>query len=304
MVPEEEAMAERSPYEEILDEENQSHRTRQDLFSDLEQEIGLPVVTFFTSFDSPVGITHDDVDMLQGVLQEMDLSRGLALVISSPGGDGLAAEALIKVCRSYSGTGGYEALVPGRAKSAATMICLGAERIVMGPASELGPVDPQVPIPNREGIEWLPAYDIVQSYEDLFTRCVAEKGNLEPYLQQLGRFEAQKIQGYRMAIGLADDIAVKALGSGMFAGDDPAEIKKRIAPFLNPAHKLAHGRAIDPGEATSCGLTVEVLDVRSRRWQLLYTLGARTKRFVSKRAFKCIETRRKSFAAYRGASHS
>jgi len=288
-----------SPFEQILSEENQAHATRQRQFADLEREIGLPVVTFFTSFDFPVGISHDDVDMLQGVLQEMDLSKGLALVISSPGGDGLAAEAIIKVCRSYSGTSRYKALVPGRAKSAATMICLGADEIVMGPASELGPVDPQVAVSNKESVDWLPAYDIVKSYEELFQRCVAEKGNLEPYLQQLGRYEAQKIQGYRMAISLADDIAVKALASGMFAGLDPKEIKKRIAPFLNPEHKLAHGRAIDPEESKSCGLKVDVWNVRSKPWRILYTLSARTKRFVATRAFKCIETKQKSFAAYR-----
>jgi hypothetical protein len=292
-------MTQRSPFEQILDEQNQAHPTRQRLFLALEKEIGLPVVTYFTSFDFPVGISHDDVEMLEGVLQEMDLSKGLALVVSSPGGDGLAAEAIIKVCRTYSGTGKFLALVPGRAKSAATMICLGAEKIAMGPASELGPVDPQVPVRNNDTVDWLPASDIVKSYDELFAAAVKETGNLEPYLQQLGRFEAQKIQGYKTAIKLADDIAVKALASGMFQGEDPKDIKKKIAPFLNPEHKLAHGRAIDPAEAKACGLSVDVWDVHGKPWRLLYTLATRTKRFVSTASFKSIETSKKSFAAYR-----
>ena len=60
-------------------------------------------------------------------------------MINSPGGSGLAAERMINVLRSYSGIGEYWAIVPAKAKSAATMVCLGASKILMGPASELGP---------------------------------------------------------------------------------------------------------------------------------------------------------------------
>ena len=52
----------------------------------------------------------------------MDLSKGLALIISSPGGDGLAAERIINVCRHYSETKEYWAVVPNKAKSTARMV--------------------------------------------------------------------------------------------------------------------------------------------------------------------------------------
>lgn len=80
----------------------------------------------------------------------MDLSKGLIIMINSPGGDGLAAERIINVCRSYSGTGEYQVIVPGKAKSAATMVCFGASAIYMSPTSELGPVDPQIVIVDNE----------------------------------------------------------------------------------------------------------------------------------------------------------
>ena len=65
---------------------------------------GRTLVTFFTSFAYPVQIEDADVDMLQSVLQQIDLSKGLVLMISSPGGDGLAAERIVNVCKAYSGT--------------------------------------------------------------------------------------------------------------------------------------------------------------------------------------------------------
>ena len=100
----------------VLEELNQGHETRRNLFEKLEAEIGRPVITFFTSFAYPVMMEDADVDALAGLLQTMDLTHGLALMISSPGGDGLAAERLINVCRSYSGTSEYQTIVPGQAK--------------------------------------------------------------------------------------------------------------------------------------------------------------------------------------------
>lgn len=48
------------------------------------------------------------------------------------------------MCRSYSGTDEFVAIVAGKAKSAATMICMGSSKIMMAAPSELGPVDPQI----------------------------------------------------------------------------------------------------------------------------------------------------------------
>src|SRR5260370_31442730 len=94
---------------------------------------------------------ENDCEMLvSGLKKTPNLAKGLVLMISSPGGDTLAAERVVNICRAYSGTGDYWALVPGRAKSAATIICMGASKIIMAAPSELGPVYPQI-IKKRKG---------------------------------------------------------------------------------------------------------------------------------------------------------
>src|SRR5205807_3674743 len=135
----------------VMEESQQSLETRQELYTKLEELLGRPVISFFTSFRFPVMIEDVDADMLEGVLQSLDLSNGFALLISSPGGNGLAAERIINLCRSYSGTREFWAIVPGKAKSAATMICFGASKILMGASSELGPVDPQMTVEDERG---------------------------------------------------------------------------------------------------------------------------------------------------------
>ena len=231
-------------YKTVFGEQSQTPDTRKQLFSAVEKHLeGRTLVTFFTSFKHLASINDTDCNMLQSVLQTLDLSNGLALMLSSPGGDGLAAERIVNTCRSYSGTGDYLAIVPGKAKSAATIICMGASKILMAAPSELGPVDPQI-IKEENGVRrGFSAYGLVQGYDRLFKEAVVATGHLEPYIQQLANYDDREINSCRSLIALADSIAVKVLSSGMLNGKTDDEIKAAIKVFLDPeAGTLAHGR--------------------------------------------------------------
>ena len=281
----------------VLTEQHQDHETRKNIFLALEDRLSRPVVSFFTSFKFPVMLENADADMLEGILQKIDLSNGLALFISSPGGDGLAAERIIHICRSYSETGEYWTIVPGKAKSAATMVCFGASKIIMGATSELGPIDPQITTSENGVVKRFSAHNIVESYEDLFERAVKEEKNLEPYLQQLANYDEREIKELRAAISLSEDIAVRALASGMMKGMPEHEIKRKIKIFLTPEQTKTHGRPIYREEPSSCNLTIEPVEVKDRLWEFIYELYIRTDNFVSTKAAKCIESKSHSFVA-------
>ena len=285
-------------HKQVSNEQRQTHETRKSLFVGLEKELQRPVITFFTSFTQPVMIEDADADMLEGVLRKTDLSKGLALIISSPGGSGLAAERIINICRSYSGTKEYFAVVPGKAKSAATMICLGASKIMMGSSSELGPIDPQVTLTEDNRAKIFSAFNLVESYNELFSKAVKEKGNLQPYLQQLANYDEREIKEMKSAMALSEDIAVRTLLSGMMVGKSETEIKKKIDIFLTPKRTKTHGRPIYREEASECcGLNIESVDVKSKFWELAYELYYRTNNYVSSSFAKCIESKEHSFAA-------
>jgi hypothetical protein len=231
--------------------------------------------------------------MMESVLQEMDLSTGLCLVISSPGGSGVAAERIINMCRAYSGTGEYWTFVPSKAKSAATMVCMGASKIIMGPSSELGPIDPQLG-PTANGVI-LSVPNLIKTYEDLFRRAVEADGNIEPYLQQLANFDEREITEFKSAVALADDIATRALKTGMMKGK--RGIRKRIDVFCSPEKTMSHGRPIYHAEAARCGLNVEKADVTSAQWKTAYELQTRLDAFVSAQASKVIENASDMYAA-------
>lgn len=278
---------------QVLEEQAQGQETRKRAFLKLEKELKRPVLSFFTSFTYPVMIEDSDADMLEGILQKMDLTNGLVLIINSPGGSGLAAERIIRACRSYSKTGEYWAIVSGKAKSAATMICFGASKIIMGPTSELGPIDPQIRLETGESCS---VCNIIKSYQELFSGAEKTVGHLEPYLQQLNKYDQRKIEEYKMAQSLSEDIAVKSLKTGMMDGLPEDEIREKIKGFLTPEETKVHGRPIYRDDAKAYGLNIEKAEATSPIWKLVYELYIRSDNFVSSKASKCMETKHQGWS--------
>lgn len=76
-------------------------------------------------------------------LLDCDSDKNVLLVLKSPGGQVEPAYLISKLCRRKS-KNKFLVCVPGEAKSAATLLSLGADEIHMGAMSELGPIDPQI----------------------------------------------------------------------------------------------------------------------------------------------------------------
>lgn len=271
-------------YSRVLQEAGQQHATRRHLYAELEEELQQAtqveclVVAFFTSFIySNVQLYDADADMLEEVLQNVDIGdRRLVLVLNCPGGSALAAERIITICRSFS-KNGYSVIIPKQAKSAATMICLGAKELHMSSTSELGPIDPQI----ADGERQYAAHEIIEAYLDLMRKANKTKGRLEPYLQQLQRFDARDIRWIKSAQELSESVALKALATGVMEGVKPSKIKAKIKPFLNPQYTKVHGRPIYHDVATNCGLDVKVHDLKSPLWRKVWEIYIRLNVAVS-----------------------
>lgn len=203
----------------------------------------------------------------------------------------------MNVCRSASGTGEFWTIVPGKAKSAATMICLGSSKIMMGPSSELGPIDPQLSLTEHGQEKRFSVWNLVRGYKELFEAAVKEKGNLEPYLKQLTVYDPRDIKEMEAAMALAEDIAVRSLASGMMKGSSADDIRKKISMFLTPQQKKSHGRPIYHDEAKNCSLVIDRFDPKSKVGTLLYELHVRTENYTRTRVYKCIESKQHGFSA-------
>jgi hypothetical protein len=96
-------------------------------------------------FEPEDSIDSVDLDNAFRGLQQLNpnCDKDVVLFILSRGGEGEAAYQISKLCKSYAHQK-FIVVVPRHAKSAATLIALGADEIHMGPLSQLGPIDPQI----------------------------------------------------------------------------------------------------------------------------------------------------------------
>ena len=109
----------------------------QRLVSEITSLLGGPLITYW---NNPRGsICDNDVVALYEVLQKLGKQDTIYLFIKSDGGSGQASLRLVNLLRQYCKR--LVAIVPLKCASAATMIALGADEILMGAIANLTPVD-------------------------------------------------------------------------------------------------------------------------------------------------------------------
>lgn len=109
-------------------------------------------------------IALDILPLFYEILEKKGKVEKLALVIRSNGGIIDTPLPVINLLREYCQT--LLILVPENAHSAATLISLGGNEIVMTPISSLSPIDPQIPIPQTQ-VENKPNNVKIHSVEDI-----------------------------------------------------------------------------------------------------------------------------------------
>lgn len=102
------------------------------------------VIAYITGDRENVGtrVAPDIIRIFHQHLEALGTKPRIDLFLYTRGGDVLTPWRLVNLIREY--TDYFSVLVPFRAYSAGTLICLGANEIVMGKMGELGPIDPSV----------------------------------------------------------------------------------------------------------------------------------------------------------------
>jgi hypothetical protein len=186
-------------------------------------------------------------------------SRELDLILHSPGGSAEAADAMMKYLRTQFDH--IRAIVPLAAMSAATMMALACDEIVMGDHSQLGPIDPQFTIATPEGPRSSPG----QAIEDQFARAKLEcrdPQNIAAWLPILRSYAPGLLAMCAHQRELAQDFAAKALAEHMFSSDDDGDAKAQAAAawFADFSEFRSHGRRVGREEAAAQSLKVVRLE--------------------------------------------
>jgi hypothetical protein len=123
-----------------------SYEKRAKLIAKIEEMRGSKVICYLTSLRPgiPAQIADDQVRVIYDHLLALPTrpEKKIDIFLVSNGGSGAVPWRLTALLREFAEQFGV--LIPYRAYSAATMLALGADEIVMHPFGEMGPIDPTV----------------------------------------------------------------------------------------------------------------------------------------------------------------
>ena len=183
----------------------------------------------------------------------------LDIIVHSPGGSAETAESIVSYLRKRFEH--IRAIVPLAAMSAATMIVLSADEIVMGKHSQLGPIDPQFVITTPEGPRSAPAKAILKQFDRAKEECKTP-GNIAAWMPILRGYLPGLLTQCEDSQQLAEQLVSQWLRDYMFSGESDACAKacKVSAYFADYDEFLSHARPIDLEQALELGLNVTELE--------------------------------------------
>lgn len=252
---------------------------RKELIERLEKLRGSRVIAYVTSDRPPATaqIGDDAVRQLYEHLRQLDHVEKLDLFIYSRGGAIDVPWRVVTALRRASDE--WHMLVPFRANSAATLLGLGADTIVLGRQGELGPIDPilgiQRVIPQPGGGQGVHQEQI--SVEDVmaYIRFITERAGLSD--QDALAVGLTKLTDRMDAVALGNlyrthqhirDVARRML----LSRKDPVSEQVVATIIETLAERVyAHGHAIGLTDAEEIGLPVKPAsdDEDGAMWELL-----------------------------------
>jgi len=240
------------------------------------------LVSYILRFGHSRTIMHTaDVPNIETVLNSVTGADQINLLLHSPGGDGTIVEKMVEMCRAHlSGQNRkLRVIVPNIAKSAATVLALGADEILMGYVSELGPIDPQVAIAVSGMTQWVSSFAFVEARDKLMEQIEEALKKKEPtvgLLTQLASLNIPFTDEMENQIGFAKKTAITLLDKYMLK-PKYQQAAKRTKRAKDIAEKLlskqlfpVHGHYINGATARQLGLEVEVLDKDDTLWKQIW----------------------------------
>jgi len=238
-----------------------SYIKRLELFDKLEEKRNNPIISYVTSIrpnasaqmsSDVISVFLDHIDKIPKTENEIDL------IIVSNGGDPNVSWRLISILREKFSK--VNVLLPYVAYSAATLLALGADKIIMHPYSNLGPVDPQLTY-KRKNNDNNSMEQIRYSSEDIRNYMEFITNDLEITDQNLKEkaFELLCKDIGSIPIGVAKRSSQLSVSMGeklLKMHIDDGNKAKTIAESLNSSF-YHHGYSLGRKEASDIGLPVE-----------------------------------------------
>lgn len=239
-----------------LSQPSPTDSVRRKYSSKLFKLTGRNVITYYSAWQTKPNeyqksILDADKNGFMMAVHNLDPSKGLDLLLHTPGGESNATESIIHYLKTIFGND-IRAIVPLQAMSAGTVIACACKEILMGKHSCLGPIDPQV--------RGVPAHGVIEEFKTAVKEVKKDPSKEKFWLQIIGKYHPTFLGDCKNAIKKSNKFAKELLEENMFDGDPDAQAKiKKILEKLTD-YKQSHSNHIHFDECKNLGLKVSNLE--------------------------------------------
>ncbi len=266
---------------------NSPRYQRQEIIKQINKAQGTKLICYVASINA--SIDRDDPTALADLLHNIPTDTDIDLLLHTPGGDIDAADKLMTMLRRKVGTGRLRFVVPDYAKSAGTLMALGADVILMSDTSELGPIDPQIVHVDKDGN---PTAHSVQDFLDAYTQleeALKANPNDMTAIIQMQKIDPATIVHYRSVLVRARQIAEQQLKEGMFR--EKGNWSQAVSLLINTKEWPSHAQPISWQAAENkVGLNVQYSSPDDEAWEMYWQLYCHQKLAISDQGGKLFES--------------
>ena len=233
----------------------------------IEKRTGRNVIAYYSGWlqkpQSPDTIVNDkDKNAFMVNIHKLDRSKGLDLILHTPGGDLAATESIVDYLFSMFG-GNIRAIIPQISMSAGTMIALSCNEIMMGKQSNLGPIDPQI-----GGVACQAVLDeFQQAKKDLRTN----PSSAALWQVIISKYHPTFLGMCRNAIDWSEKLAKEWLNRNMCSGNS-SKAAKILKDFSDHKTNKSHARHISIEKCKAIGLKVLDMEKDNELQDLILTV--------------------------------
>lgn len=207
------------------------------------------VITYYSGWmqkptAADVSINDKDINAFMEAVYKLDKSKGVDLILHTPGGDIAATEKIIDYLHSIF-NGDIRAIVPQMAMSAGSMIAVSCKEIMMGRQSCLGPFDPQ--------IGGVACQSVLKEFEKAKEDIRHNPHALGLWQVIFSKYNPTFLVTCEQATELSDDLADEILSKNF---PDKNTRKNILKAFNNNTTTKVHSRHISKDKCKAVGLNI------------------------------------------------
>ena len=232
---------------------------RKSVYKEIEDLRGRPLLVYATKFldalppGAPNSIELSDIDGFTDLVNSVKDGDEVDVLLHSPGGRPDATERIVGILRSKFKVVNF--LIPHSAYSAATMLALSGDSIILHSSATLGPIDPQ--------INGIPARSIKRGFEKVKEKITKEGPEALPaYIPLIEKYTLDLLELCEDSEKLSKELVSNWLKDYMFKGQRNVarKIRKAVAYFSDYDKHLLHSRPLTLSKLAEFGLKIEPAD--------------------------------------------